>query len=158
MNAITRFIMAIVDLFSKIPHSLIAFLARFSIAGVFWKSAQTKIEGLRIDIVQWHWDWGIPRLSDDAIFLFQYEYQLPIINPTLAAGMAAIAEHLFALLLLIGFATRLSAFALIVMTLVIQIFVYPSAWPTHGVWAAVLLYLMAKGPGVFALDRLLRVR
>ena len=130
-------------LFGRIPDTLIAMIARFSIAGVFWKSGQTKIEGLAIDIVSGEFSLGLPRLSDSALFLFKEEYSLPLIAPELAALMAAFAEHLFPILILLGLATRFSALALLVMTLTIQIFVYPGAWPTHGVWAAVLLYLMA---------------
>lgn len=138
--------------FARIPDALIAFVARFSIAAVFWKSGQTKIEGLAIDIVDGSFTLGWPRLSDSAVSLFQDEYKLALLTPGLAALAAAGAEHLFPILLLIGLATRLSALALLVMTLTIQLFVYPSAYPVHGVWAAVLLYLMAHGPGWLSLD------
>lgn len=138
--------------FSRIPDALIAFVARFSIAAVFWKSGQTKIEGLAIDIVDGAFTLGWPRLSDSALSLFQDEYKLPLLPPGLAALAAAGAEHLFPILLLIGLATRLSALALLVMTLTIQLFVYPSAYPVHGVWAALLLFLMARGPGWLSLD------
>ncbi len=158
MNSITRLISAVVGLFSRVPESLIALLGRFSIAAIFWKSGQTKIEGLKIDFIEGHWDWGIPTLSENAVFLFQYEYDLPFIAPTLAATFAAIGEHLFPILLLLGIATRFSAFALLIMTLVIQIFVYPEAYPTHGVWAAVLLYLMARGPGKVSVDHFFTFR
>ncbi|AZR42039.1 DoxX family protein [Marinobacter salarius] len=145
-------------LFGRIPDTLIAMIARFSIAGVFWKSGQTKIEGLAIDIVSGEFSLGVPRLSDSALFLFKEEYSLPLIAPELAALMAAFAEHLFPILLLLGLATRFSALALLVMTLTIQIFVYPGAWPTHGVWAAVLLYLMAYGPGWCSMDHFIAAR
>ena len=145
-------------LFGRIPDTLIAMIARFSIAGVFWKSGQTKIEGLAIDIVSGEFSLGVPRLSDSALFLFKEEYSLPLIAPELAALMAAFAEHLFPILLLLGLATRFSAMALLVMTLTIQIFVYPGAWPTHGVWAAVLLYLMAYGPGWCSMDHFIAAR
>ncbi len=143
---------------SRIPDTLIAILARFSIAAVFWKSGQTKIEGLAIDIVGGEFTLGWPRLSDSAVFLFQEEYRLPLLPPELAAMAAAGAEHLFPILILIGLATRLSALALLVMTLTIQIFVYPSAYPVHGVWAAVLLFLMAHGAGRLSLDHWLAKR
>jgi putative oxidoreductase len=55
----------------------------------------------------------------------------------------------------VGLATRFSALALLIMTLVIQIFVYPDAWPTHGSWAAIFLMLMAQGPGKISLDALI---
>lgn len=124
--------------FERIPNDLIAFIARFSIAAVFWQSGQTKVDG-----------W---MLSENALYLFENEYKLPLIDPWLAAHLAAFAEHFFPVLLVIGLASRLSALALLAMTLVIQIFVYPGAWPTHGTWAACLLLIAARGPGMASLD------
>lgn len=148
----------LIGLFGRIPDTLIALIARFSIAGVFWKSGQTKVEGLAIDLINGEFTLGLPSLSDSALYLFQEEYRLPLIAPELAAPMAAFAEHLFPILILFGLATRLSALALLVMTLTIQIFVYPDAWPTHGVWATVLLYLMAHGPGRASVDHWIAMR
>lgn len=145
-------------LFGRIPHTLIALLGRFSIAAVFWKSGQTKIEGLAIDLVGGQFELGWPRLSDTSLELFRSEYSLPILSPEWAAPMAAIAEHIFPVLLLAGLGTRLTALGLLGMTLTIQIFVYPDAYPTHGVWAAVLLYLVARGPGKLSLDHWLARR
>lgn len=142
-----------VALADRIPHSLIALLGRFSIAATFWQSGQTKVEGLAIDLVHGRFDLSLPHLSESAVDLFRDEYALPIIAPEIAATMAAAAEHVFPLLLLIGLGTRYAALALLGMTLVIQTFVYPSAYPTHGVWAAVLLYLAARGPGAVSIDR-----
>ena len=153
-NLITRAI----GLMEKIPHSLIACIARFSIAAVFWKSGQTKVEGLAIDLVDGTFQLGWPRLADSTIPLFQSEYHVPLLAPEVAAHMAAFAEHFFPVLILIGFATRFSALALLGMTLVIEVFVYPDAYPTHGTWAAVLLYLMATGPGRLSIDHLIALR
>ena len=147
-----------IALFSRIPHSAIALLARFSVAMTFWLSGQTKIEGLVLDPIGRTVELGWPRVTDSALELFRSEYALPLIPPEFAAPMAAVAEHVFPLLLLLGLASRLSAFALLVMTLVIQVFVYPSAFATHGMWAALMLYLMARGPGVVSLDHLLARR
>jgi putative oxidoreductase len=147
-----------VDLLDTIPNSLIAVIARFSIAAIFWKSGQTKVQGFAIDIVSGEFTFGLPRLSDSVVELFRDEYKLPLVPPEFAALMAAFAEHLFPLLILIGLATRFSAAALLVMTVTIQLLVYPDAYPTHGVWAAVLIFLMAKGPGVFSLDHLISRR
>ncbi len=141
-----------------LPNTLLAFVARFSIAAVFWKSGQTKIEGLAIDIVSGTFTLGVPRLSDNAIFLFREEYKLPLLPPELGATLAALGEHILPILILLGLATRLSALGLLGMTMVIQIFVYPDAYATHGTWAAVLLYLMAHGPGRFSLDAWLAKR
>jgi len=153
-TAVTR----VIALLEKIPHSLIAFIARFSIAAVFWKSGQTKVEGLAIDLIDGTVQLGWPRLSDSTLPLFRSEYPVPLLSPEVAAHLAAFAEHFFPILILIGFATRFSAMALLGMTLTIQLFVYPDAYPTHGTWAAVLLYLMARGPGVLAVDHLIARR
>jgi putative oxidoreductase len=119
---------------------LIALAARVFPAAIFWQSGQTKIAG-------WH-------LKPSAIALFQNEYQLPIIDPIAAAYLSAFGEHIFPVLLVLGLATRLAALALLFMTAVIEIFVYPGAWPTHGVWATCFLVLIARGPGELSLDHL----
>lgn len=147
-----------IGLAQRIPDSLIALLGRFSIAAVFWKSGQTKVQGFAIDIVSGEFKLGLPRLSDSIVDLFRDEYRLPLVPPELAAPMAAFAEHLFPLLILIGLATRFSAVALLVMTATIQLLVYPDAYPTHGVWAAVLIFLIARGPGVVSVDHLIARR
>lgn len=147
-----KLIQQLVSMLGRIPDSLIAAVGRFSIAAVFWKSGQTKIQGLVIDLINGEFHVGWPHLSDSAIDLFKSEYRLPLVPPELAAPMAAFAEHFFPVLILLGLATRFSALALLGMTMVIEIFVYPDAYPTHGVWAAVLLFLIAKSPGKFSLD------
>ena len=124
-----------------IPYWFVALVTRFSIAGVFWQSGQNKVHGFRV--------------TDTAIELFRSEYRLPVIDPVIGAHLAAFAEHFFPALLVLGLATRFSALALLGMTLVIQIFVYPDAWPTHGTWAACFLILMTRGPGLFSLDYLI---
>jgi putative oxidoreductase len=127
------------------PHSLIALAARLALAGIFWMSGRTKVEG-------WF------TLTDTTYLLFREEYKLPLIPPEWAAPMATVAEHLFPMLLVLGLATRLSALALLGMTLVIQVFVYPDAWPTHLSWAALMLYLAGRGAGTASLDHFLRLR
>lgn len=147
-----------IAMFERIPHSLIAFLARLSIALTFWTSGQTKIEGLVLDPIGGNVSLGWPNLSEMAVTLFEYEYALPLIPPQWAANMAATAEHVLPLLLLLGLASRFSALGLLIMTLVIQIFVYPLAYPTHMLWAAAMLYIMARGPGKLSLDHLIARR
>ena len=127
-----------------VPDDLLALASRVSIAAIFFLSGRTKVEGLLT-------------LTDSAYELFRTEYKLPLLPPELAAHLAAYAEHLFPLLLVLGLFTRFSALALLGMTLVIQVFVYPAAWPTHLSWAALLLYLVGRGGGRLALDRVLRI-
>lgn len=151
-SAIARLVARICAAFGALPNSLVALLARFSIAAVFWNSGQTKVSGFVLNIVSGEFELGWPRLSDSALALFQDEYKLPFIAPELAAPLAAFAEHLLPLLLLVGLGTRFAALGLLGMTLVIQVFVYPDAYATHGTWAALLLYLMSRGPGAVSLD------
>lgn len=141
-----------ITLCTQLPNSLLAFVARFSIAAVFWKSGQTKVQGFEIDIVERNFTLGWPRLSDSVVELFRDEYRLPVVPPEIAATLAAFAEHVLPVLILLGIATRLSALGLLGMTMTIQLLVYPDAYPTHGTWAAVLLYLMVHGPGKLSLD------
>jgi len=154
----TRLVTEAIGLCERIPNTLIAFIARFSIAAVFWNSGQTKVQGFVVNLVSGEFTLGWPRLSDSALALFQDEYKLPFIPPEIAAPMAATAEHALPVLILIGLGTRFSALALLGMTLVIQLFVYPGAYATHGTWAAVLLYLMARGPGKLSVDHWLASR
>ncbi|HEY9208616.1 DoxX family protein [Acidovorax soli] len=130
---------------SLTPHSLLALVNRVAVAGIFWLSARTKVDG-------WF------TVSDGAYALFRDEYKLPLLPPELAAQMATVAEHLFAVLLVLGLFTRLSALALLGMTLVIQVFVYPDAWPTHLSWAGLMLYLVGRGAGALSLDRAFGIR
>ena len=127
------------------PHSLLALVHRAAIAAIFWTSARTKIEG-------WF------TVSDSAYALFREEYRLPLLPPELAAQWATAAEHVFPLLLVLGLLTRVSALALLSMTLAIQVFVYPDAWPTHLSWAGLMLYLVGRGAGKLSLDHLLGIR
>ena len=125
-------------------QSVLLMIQRLGIAAVFFQSGRTKVEGL----------FTIP---DTTVELFRSEYALPLLPPELAAYLAAGAEHLFPLLLVLGLFTRLSAAGLLAMTLVIQVFVYPDAWPTHLSWAGLILPLIALGGGRLSLDRLLRI-
>lgn len=126
-----------------LPPSLLLLLARGAAASVFFLSGRTKVDGLFA-------------IKESTYQLFEYEYALPLLPPDTAAQLATVSEHLFPLLLLLGLCTRLSALGLLAMTAVIQLFVYPAAWPTHLSWAALLLPLLARGPGAISLDHLLR--
>jgi putative oxidoreductase len=128
-----------------VPHDALALINRVAIAAIFFMSGRTKVEG-----------WLT--VTQGTYTLFRDEYKLPLIPVEIAAHAAAWAEHLFPLLLVLGLFTRLSALALLGMTLVIQLFVYPDAWPTHLSWAGLLLYLLGRGAGALSLDRLLRIR
>ncbi|BFM49985.1 DoxX family protein [Marinomonas sp. THO17] len=152
---LSRIMDSLDGVFRKIPESLILFVARFSLAAVFWLSAQTKVDNFAINLINmtFHLDW--PKITNATYFLFEYEYNLPILPPDIAAILATFAEHILAVLILIGLLTRYAAFGLAIMTLVIQIFVYPDAYATHGVWLAICLLLMSKGAGNLSVDHLI---
>jgi len=140
-SVLVRIVQGGIAALDRIPSWFIALAARSFPAAVFWQSGETKVAG-------WH-------LKPSAISLFENEYQLPLIDPTIAAYVSAFSEHFFPILLVIGLATRFSALALLCVTVVIEIFVYPGAWPTHGVWATCLLVVIARGPGWLSLDHLI---
>lgn len=125
-----------------LPPSLLLLVQRLGIAAIFFQSGRTKVEG-------WF------TIPDTTYELFRYEYAGVPLPSEFAAVTATAAEHLFPILLVLGLFTRFSALALLGMTLTIQVFVYPDAWPTHLSWAGLLLPLIALGGGKFSLDRLL---
>ncbi len=124
-----------------LPDSLLLLIARLGAATVFFLSGRTKVDGLLT-------------ITPTTYELFRTEYALPFISPEIAAHAATYSEHVFSILLVLGLLTRPAAAGLLGMTAVIQIFVYPDAWPTHLTWAGLLLPLIARGGGTLSLDRL----
>lgn len=129
---------------NRSPDWLHGALCRWGVAAIFWRSGQTKVTGFSI--------------NESTFDLFRDEYRVPLLPPDLAAVLATVSEHLFPALLVIGLASRLSAGALLGMTLTIQIFVYPGSWPDHLLWASALVYVLLRGPGQLSLDHLIRRR
>jgi putative oxidoreductase len=125
--------------------SALSLVARLAIAAVFFYSGRTKVS-------------GVLTIKPSTYSLFETEYALPLLSPQLAAHLATYAEHLFPLLLVLGLLARLSALALLAMTLVIQVFVYPDAWSTHLTWMGLMLIVIGRGAGWWSLDRLLGIR
>lgn len=137
------------DVFARIAgkvltEDVLALVARFGVAAIFFQSGRTKVDGLL-------------HIKDSTYSLFETEYHVPLLSPEVAAHAATYSEHLFSILLVLGLFTRLSALAFLGMTAVIEIFVYPDAWPTHLSWAGLLLLLIARGGGRFSLDRVLKI-
>jgi putative oxidoreductase len=126
---------------SRIPEAAILLFTRIVAGHVFWASGRTKVEGLFT-------------LRPETVDLFRDEYRLPLISPEIAAPMAAAAEHILPILLVLGLFTRFAALGLVGMTLVIQFLVYPEAWwPVHSLWLGLLLVLVWRGGGAWAADR-----
>jgi len=149
MNRIAQIYARAVALAASPPaESLVLLLNRVVLAGIFWRSGRTKVE---------EGTWF--SVSENTRFLFAEEYSGVPLPSDLAAVMATVSEHLFPALLVLGLLTRLSALALLGMTMVIQIFVYPDAWwQAHSLWAAMALVLIVRGAGGLSLDRVLAAR
>jgi putative oxidoreductase len=141
---VTSLLLRPFELADRIPGWLLGLIIRVAIADVFWRSGQTKVSG---------WE-----VTQTTVQLFRDEYHVPLLPPELAANLAALQEHLFSFLLVIGLASRLSALGLLAMTAVIEVFVYPENWPDHLLWAGCLLYVVARGPGGLSFDALIRKR
>jgi putative oxidoreductase len=121
-----------------VPYSVLAIPLRLGVAWIFWSSAQVKL-------INWQ----------RTIEFFTEEYRVPILPPELAANMALAIEIACPILLVLGLLTRFAVVVLLGMTAVIQIFVYPEAWPTHLQWTAMMLVLLCRGGGTFSLDHFL---
>jgi len=132
------FLREIIARLEAVPYSMLAIPLRFGVAWIFWSSAQVKL-------INWQ----------RTIELFAEEYRVPLLPPEIAAAMALSIEIACPILLVLGLFTRLAVLVLLGMTAVIQIFVYPEAWPTHLQWAAMMLVLLCRGAGAFSIDRLL---
>lgn len=120
---------------NQVPYAVLALPLRFAVATVFWNSAMAKLA---------NWDTTISLFTDD--------YKVPLLPPELAAHMALTIELTAPVLLVLGLFTRFAALVLLGMTVVIEIFVYPQAWPTHIQWAAMLLVLLSRGAGAVSID------
>jgi putative oxidoreductase len=128
----------------RVPEAIALLLLRVALAGVFWRSGRTKvIEG------------GFLQVDPSQYDLFASEFSGLPLAPAIAVPLTVFAEHAFPMLLFLGIATRFSAGALLVMTLVIQIFVFPDAWwPVHSLWTAMAAILIVRGGGLLSLDAL----
>ncbi|NNM56828.1 DoxX family protein [Acidocella sp.] len=134
-----RMLNKLTECFELVPYWLVALTARVALAQVFWSSAQTHLA---------NWD--------TTLYMFANNYQVPLLPPAFSAYLSVTMEVAMPPLLLLGLATRYAALALLGMTAVIEIFVYPQAWPTHIQWAAMMLVLISQGGGAFSVDALLK--
>lgn len=145
----------IISLSERIPGTLIALVSRIAAASTFWTTGQAKLDRPVIDIFRLRFELEWPEISETSLELFTYLYRLNLPRIELLFIGSAIAEHLFAALLLIGLATRFSSLFLLLVTAGIEFWIYPEAYATYALWVAALLYLLARGPGVISLDHLI---
>lgn len=122
----------------RVPYSILALPLRLAVAVVFWNSA-------RAHLANW----------DTTLELFEDEYKVPVLPPDFAAYLTVAIEVSAPILLVLGLLTRPAALVLLGMTTVIEVFVYPQAWPTHIQWVAMMLVLLCRGPGTWSLDHLI---
>jgi putative oxidoreductase len=138
-NWAVRTVAYMIDWFEWFPYWLIAITCRVALAKVFWSSAQTHL-------ASWQ----------TTLYMFHHSYRLPLLPPVPAAYIAVTIELVVPPLLVLGLATRFAALVIFGMSLVIEIFVFPQAWPTHIQWWAMMFVLMAYGAGPLSLDWLIR--
>lgn len=122
----------------RFPLSVLQLALRAGIAAMFFRSGLLKINS---------WEF--------TVLLFRNEYQVPLLDPVLAARLATALELGLPVLLAVGLATRIATLPLLGMIAVIQAFVYPNAWSDHFMWGAILLFLLTRGPGALSIDALI---
>jgi putative oxidoreductase len=129
---------ALLGRLERFPLSILQLAMRVGVGAVFFRSGLLKIES---------WEF--------AVRLFRDEYRVPLLDPVLAAQLTTAIELGVPPLLFVGLAARLATLPLLGMIAVIQIFVYPNAWSDHLLWAAALVLVLSRGPGVFSVDYLI---
>ncbi len=135
---ITGLLLRVLDWLEAIPYWVLAVPLRLGLAWIFWSAGQVKL-------INW----------ETTLIMFRDEYQVPLLPPELAANMALSIELTAPVLLVLGLLTRPTVLVLFGMTAVIQVFVYPEAWPTHLQWLSMMLVLFSRGAGKLSLDHLL---
>lgn len=158
MNSVTRLYAAFASLCGTAPYAIIALACRVAAAIPFWRSGQSKLEGGEILGVKYE----LFSLKASKIYLFANEFGFPDAIAPAAAQMAALGENLLPPLLFLGLMARVGALGLLVMTAVIQFYVFPEElldpngnWAMHLLWAAPLLVILQRGPGLISMDGLL---
>jgi len=143
-----------------VPYALIALLIRFLMARVFFLSGQSMIEGpsVPLDFKNFVFSVTLPAQVKSATFdLFHTKYAAVPLPPDFSAYFVSYAAFFLPILLVIGFATRISAAILFIMTVLIQLYVLPDAlWTVHAYWGLLLLVLMSVGPGAISIDHVIR--
>jgi putative oxidoreductase len=153
---------AAVAALSRIPESLVLLMARIAVAHAFWVSGQTKVSGPTVPLNLGFVDLSfiVPTgIKPATYYLFETQYSGVPLPPAVGAMISSVAETLLPIALVIGLGARFAALGLLIMTLVIQIYVFPDAWWTvHVYWATLLILIMARGAGAISIDYLIRRR
>lgn len=147
ISSLDRLSKSVADL---IPDTLLIIAARIAAFIVFWSSVQNRLSGSSVLDQKWQF-WNV---SSTTKLLYQHDYALPLISSNIAAYTITITQFFLSLFLLLGLLTRISAFGLLLITLIVQIYMAPSAWAAHLLWATVLVYLLKSGGGKVSVDAL----
>jgi putative oxidoreductase len=157
---VARIVERLNKLVAGVPYAVIAVGLRLLMARVFFLDGQSKIEGpvLPFNWLRLDFSMTLPLdITDAALQVMQAQYARVPMSATKAAYLFTYAEFVLPICLFLGFATRLAACGLLVMTLLLQLYVMPQLWwSTHVYWTAILLVLMTIGPGAASLDALIR--
>jgi len=122
----------------RFPMSIIQLAMRIAVGAVFFRSGLLKVGS---------WEF--------AVQLFRDEYKVPLLDPAVAAHLAAAVELSVPPFLFVGLATRIATLPLLGMIAVIQVFVYPNAWNDHLLWGSILVFLLTRGPGAISVDEVI---
>ncbi len=140
MNFLCRLHTQLVSLLTAVAP-IVDLAARCWVGWVFFKSGLVKIQS---------WE--------STVMLFQYEYDVPLLPPQLAALTGTATELLMPALLVLGLLGRVPALVLFFFNIV-AVISYPDISPAgvnqHIVWGIILAMLAVHGNGRLALDTLL---
>jgi putative oxidoreductase len=126
------------QLLERFPMAVILLAMRIGLGSVFFKAGLLKYQSFEF-----------------AVKLFEDEYKVPFLSPTVAAHITTFNELTWPVFLFLGLATRFATLPLLGSTAVIQLFVYPSAWSENLMWASILVMLLTRGAGALSLDHLI---
>lgn len=127
-------------------NPILQLLIRVTVAYVFLASGLLKLPADFLWIGQGDWD--------TTLILFEYEHPVPFLSPALAAYLGTFLEVVAPIFLIIGLGARVAAFALLIMTAVIELTYIHSM--QHIYWALMLAVTIIQGAGKISLDHLLK--
>ena len=151
MYNLVKFHNKFIDAWQLSLMDLLLLLMRLYVAWVFFRAGMLKLD-----------NWGATQ------YLFQYEYQVPILPWELAAYLAVITELVVPVFIALGMVTRLFALILFVFNIV-AVIAYPTLWSDgfvlfskgamdHQIWGVMLLTLVLVGAGRVSLDKLFGIK
>lgn len=116
---------------------------------------------IRLWVARAFWQAGLVKIASmySTIYLFEYQYHVPLLPPVFAAYLATGIELVFPVMLAFGILTRFAAAFLFIYNIV-AVISFPALWSTgftdHKVWGLMLLMTMLHGPGALSVDALAR--